>query len=169
MPAARPRPLDVRDVLEGRATPAGTVLLVDDVGFHPATSGAEELARRGCAVEVVTGALVVGQDLGLTLDLELWNARAAAAGIVRTVERVVLGVHARSDGRRSVRLLHHPTGGAEVRVVDWVVAATHPRPDDALWHELSGSGLELHRVGDCLAPRRAHAATVEGARVGAAL
>ena len=32
-----------------------------------------------------------------------------------------------------------------------------------------GVPFEVHRVGDCLAPRRAHAAVIEGERVGAAL
>ena len=45
----------------------------------------------------------------------------------------------------------------------------HAVPADELWHRLRGRELEVHRIGDCLAPRRAHAATVEGERVGAAL
>ena len=49
---------------------------LDELGFHPATSVAELLADRGCAVEVMTSAMVVGQDLGLTLDLELWTRNA---------------------------------------------------------------------------------------------
>ena len=31
------------------------------------------------------------------------------------------------------------------------------------------SGVTVERVGDCLAPRRAHAAVIDGERVGAAL
>jgi hypothetical protein len=49
------------------------------------------------------------------------------------------------------------------------VVATAARADDELWHALAGRGLEVHRVGDCLAPRRASAATLDGERVGAAL
>ena len=58
------RVVDVRDVLEGRAAPAGPVVVVDELGFHQATSTAELLADRGCAVEIVTNGMVVGQDLG---------------------------------------------------------------------------------------------------------
>ena len=72
-------------------------------------------------------------------------------------------------GRPVVRLLHHPTGTELDRVVDWVVAAVPAEPADELWHALAGSGVEVHRIGDCLAPRRAHAATVEGERVAVAL
>ena len=52
---------------------------------------------------------------------------------------------------------------------DWVVCSLHQQPDDALWHELAGADFPVHRVGDCLAPRRAHAAVIEGHRVAMAL
>ena len=50
------RVVDVRDVLTGRVTPSGTVLVYDELGFHQATSTAELLAARGCAVEIATPA-----------------------------------------------------------------------------------------------------------------
>lgn len=159
------RVVDVVEVLAGAARPAGDVLLVDEVGGQHAPSVAEQLAAHGCSVEVVTSALVVAQDVGPTLDRELWHRRAAATGITSTVERVVLGAQARADGRRTVRLLDHLTGREETRVVDWVVTALPPTADDALARDLADSGLEVHRVGDCLAPRTAAAASVEGHRV----
>ncbi|MGY1691693.1 mycofactocin system FadH/OYE family oxidoreductase 2 [Geodermatophilus sp. SYSU D01105] len=158
------RVVDVREVLTGAVSPAGDVLVLDDLGAAAAPSVAELLATRGCAVEVVTAAMVVGQDLGLTLDRPRWQRRAAELGIRQSTDLVVQGVEG-----RVVRLLHHPTGGAEQRRADWVVVATHARADDELWHALRDSGLEVHRVGDCLAPRRAGAATLDGDRVGAAL
>jgi pyruvate/2-oxoglutarate dehydrogenase complex dihydrolipoamide dehydrogenase (E3) component len=158
------RVVDVRDVLTGAAAPAGHVLVVDDLGTAAATSVAELLATRGCTVEVATAALLVGPDLGLTLDRPGWERRAAALGIRRTTERPVTAV----DGR-TVRLLHHPTGAAEERTVDAVVVASAPRADDELWSALRGSGLEVHRVGDCPAPRTSGAATLDGDRVGLAV
>ena len=92
------RIVDVRDVLEGRAEPAGRVVVVDELGFHQATSVAELLADRGCAVEIVTAGMVVGQDLGITLDLETLNMRAHAKGIGQTTDLVVMGA-AEDDGR----------------------------------------------------------------------
>ena len=71
---------DVRDVLTGAAEPSGDVVLIDEIGFHHATSVAELLADRGCAVEVVTPGMVVGQDLGITLDMEQWWMRAGRQG-----------------------------------------------------------------------------------------
>ena len=155
---------DVRHVLEGTAHPSGSVLVVDELGFHQATSVAELLAGRGCGVEIVTPAMVVGQDLGITLDLEGFTMRANAKGIVRSTDRVVMGTR---DG--GVVLLHHPTGTEEVRAVDWVVLAVPPAPEDDLYFALleADLGVPVHRVGDCLAPRRAHAAVIEGERAGA--
>ncbi len=91
------RVVDVRDVLEGRAHPEGRVVVVDELGFHQATSVAELLADRGCDVEIVTNGMVVGQDLGITLDLETWNVKAHASGIVQSVDLVPMGV-SRTEG-----------------------------------------------------------------------
>ncbi|MFZ2172943.1 MAG: mycofactocin system FadH/OYE family oxidoreductase 2 [Rhodococcus sp. (in: high G+C Gram-positive bacteria)] len=162
------RVVDVRDVLEGRAHPSGAVLVVDELGFHQGTSVAEFLADSGCAVTICTPGLIVGQDLGITLDFEGWNARAHHKGITQ-VPDVVPGSCVADGNRVAVTLLHHPTGRTSVLTVDWVVAAVHQQPEDELWKQLSGSGIEIHRVGDALSPRRAHAAVIEGERVALSL
>jgi 2,4-dienoyl-CoA reductase (NADPH2) len=159
------RVVDVRDVLEGRVSPTGRVLVVDELGFHQATSVAELLADRGCVVEVCTPGMVVGQDLGITLDLETWNVKADAKGIRQTTDVVPM---AAAPGV-VVTLQHHPTGTDLTRSVDWVVCAVQQRADDDLWRQLRGAPFPVHRVGDCLAPRRAHAAVVEGHRVAVSL
>ncbi len=165
------RVVDVRDVLEGRAHPSGRVVVVDELGFHQATSVAELLADRGCEVEIATNGMVVGQDLGITLDLETWNVKAHALGIVQSVDLVPMDVsRADDDGPPiALQLQHHPTGADQVRRCDWVVCAVHQQPEDDLWRALDGAPFEVHRVGDCLAPRRAHAAVIEGHRVAVAL
>src|SRR3954471_2373747 len=48
---------DVRAVLDGSVHPAGDVVVIDEIGFHHATSVAELLAARGCMVEVVTNGM----------------------------------------------------------------------------------------------------------------
>jgi len=168
-----PRVVDVRDVLEGRAATAGQVVVVDDLGFHQATSVAELLADRGCTVEIITAGMVVGQDLGITLDMETFNVRAHAKGIRQATDLVVLGA-AGTDGEPGaggvvLTLLHHPTGEPAERRCDWVVCAVHQAPDETLWRQLRAAPFEVHRVGDCVTPRRAHAAVIEGHRVAVAL
>jgi 2,4-dienoyl-CoA reductase (NADPH2) len=175
VPAEAHHVVDVRHVLEGSAAPFGSVVIVDEIGFHHATSVAELLADRGCNVEIVTPGMVVGQDLGITLDMENWWIRATAKGIVQSTDLVPMGMEG-----ASLTLLHHPTGTHQTRTPDWVVLAVPPHPVEWLYQELStladkaaesGSGtpFTVTRVGDCVAPRRAHAAVVDGERAGLAL
>jgi 2,4-dienoyl-CoA reductase (NADPH2) len=180
-----PRVVDVRDVLEGRVHPEGRVVVVDELGFHQATSTAELLSDRGCQVEIVTNGMVVAQDLGITLDMETWNVKAHAKAIRQSVDLVPMGVraHEPDQGREGhgdrdggaglnglvLTLQHHPTGTDHERACDWVVCSLHQLPDDGLWQALRDDSFPVHRVGDCLAPRRAHAAVIEGHRVAVSL
>jgi mycofactocin system FadH/OYE family oxidoreductase 2 len=164
VPADQSNVCDVRDVLDGGASPLGDVVVIDEIGFHHATSVAELLADRGCSVEVVTNGMVVGQDLGITLDMEGWWMRAGAKGIVQSTDLVPMGM----DGRL-LKLLHHPTGIEQARTPDWVVLAVPPSPVEWLYLDLKAAGVSVERVGDCVAPRRAHAAVIEGERAGAAV
>jgi 2,4-dienoyl-CoA reductase (NADPH2) len=164
VPADQPNVVDVRHVLDGSAEPFGDVVVIDEIGFHHATSVAELLADRGARVEIVTNGMVVGQDLGVTLDMEGWWMRASAKGIVQSTDLVPMGMEG-----RVLRLLHHPTGVEETRTPDWVVLAVPAQPVEWLYHDLVAAGRRVTRVGDCVAPRRAHAAVVEGEHAGAAL
>src|SRR5262245_45029203 len=161
--------VDVRDVLDGSLPGGGpaagdSVVVIDELGFHQATSVAELLADRGCLVEVVTNGMVVGLDLGITLDMEGWWMRAGAKGIVQSTDLVPMGI----DGH-TLHLLHHPTGEMRDVTADWVVLAVPAAPVEWLYEDLKEAGVRVERVGDCVAPRRAHAAVIEGERVGAAL
>ncbi len=152
---------DVVEVLSGEVSPEGDVIVVDEVGFHQATSVAELLADRGCHVEIMTPGMVVGQDLGITLDLETFCMRAASKHITQSTDRVVMGA---ADGL--LQVLHHPTGTNETREVGFVVLAVPGEPADDLYFALRRElpGLVVRRAGDCVAPRRAHAAVIEGER-----
>lgn len=170
--AGVPGIVDVRDVLEGRNHPHGRVLVADDLGFHEATSVAELLADRGCEVTVCTPGMIVGQDLGLTLDLDGWTRRAHEKGIARLTEVVVTGATGAPETGLDVSLVHHPTGKERTLRVDGVVVVAHQEPVDELWRELSGhdpSGAPcpIVRIGDAVTPRRLPAAIVEGERAAA--
>jgi mycofactocin system FadH/OYE family oxidoreductase 2 len=159
------RVVDVVDVLAERVTPTGTVLVIDELGFHQATSVAEVLADRGAGVTVVTNGMVVGQDLGITLDLEHWQYKASTKGIGQLTDLVPMGMTP-----TGVSMLHHPTGTMEELVTDWVVLAVPALPADGLYFALRAiPGIRVQRIGDCIAPRRAHAAVIEGERVGRSL
>jgi len=157
--------VDVRQVLRGEVEVGERVVLIDEVGFHQATSTAEFLADGGKQVEIVTSALYGGQDLGPTLDLETWHRRARSKGIVITPNVVV-----REIAGSTVIVFNHYSG-QEWRIdgVDTVVRAAPPQANDALYFALKGRVKELYRVGDCVAPRRVEAAILEGHLVGRSL
>ena len=136
-------------------TGRGTVLLVEDNADNQYLAQ-QMLTRFGCQVEIVTNGMVVGQDLGITLDMENWWMRALAKGIVQSTDLVPMGL---ADGE--LTLLHHPTGQNETRTPDWVVLAVPPNPVEWLDPDLTAAGVSVERVGDCVAPRRAHAAPTQ--------
>jgi 2,4-dienoyl-CoA reductase (NADPH2) len=156
---------DVADILSGAVEPGKRVLVVDRLGFHEATSVAEYLAERGCQVEIITPTLYVGQDLGVTLDLENWYRRARRLGITCTPNHSPISI----DGG-AVMAIHNYSGQmATFSGFDTIVLAVHRRANVDLYRSLKGRVRELYRVGDCVAPRRAHAAIIEGERIGRVL
>jgi pyruvate/2-oxoglutarate dehydrogenase complex dihydrolipoamide dehydrogenase (E3) component len=185
-----PGVVDVIDILSGKVQPGRNVLIVDRLGFHEATSVAEYLAEQGCAVEVVTPTLYVGQDLGVTLDLENWYRQARRLGIRCTPNHSVLSID-----QGVVMALHNYSGQiVHFPQVDTVVLAIHRQADDSLYQALKADNARansllsqvrqvdedlyttlkgrvptLYRIGDCVAPRRAHAAIIEGERAGRAV
>jgi len=158
-----PGVMSVWDVMAG--APVGDrVAVVDLVGFHQATSTAEWLAQRGHRVEVLTPSLIPGLDLGLTLDLENWHRRVLALGV-----RIFTSVAPLGYERSCVQAVEAYSGRmVEFGPFDAVVVANHGRADDQLYHALKGR-IEVHRAGDCVAPRRAGNAVNEGHRVALAL
>lgn len=164
-----PGVVDVRDVLADEAGRAGgRVLVYDELGFHQGTSVAELLADRGAAVTLATNALVVGQDLGLTLDLPGWLRRAAEKRIATRTDVVPMSARTNGGGV-DVDLMHHPTEHTSTEEYDLVVCSLHQAPIDDLRKALLDSAFEIHCVGDAYAPRRIDAAVRDGYRVGVSL
>jgi 2,4-dienoyl-CoA reductase (NADPH2) len=160
-----PEVADVTDILSRAVIPGRRVVVIDRLGFHEATSTAEYMAEQGCEVEVVTPTLYVGQDLGITLDLETWYRQARRLGIACTPNHSVLSIR---DG--VVTALHNYSGQmVNFPKADTIVLAIHRRADHGLYDALQGGVPEVHRIGDCVAPRRAHAAILEGESAGRAV
>jgi len=141
------------------------IIIIDQLGFYQATGIAELLADQGKNVEVLSPALYVGQGLGRTLELELWYQRAREKNIVLTPNVSFLGVE-----DRTVKAIHNYTGQElEWKNVDNVVLAVPHRANDELYFSLKGKVRKLHRIGDCLAPRRLDSAIFEGFKVASLL
>jgi hypothetical protein len=89
--------------------------------------------------------MVVGQDLGITLDMENWWIRAGAKGIVQSTDLVPMGMEG-----HTLQLLHHPTGAMQQRTPDWIVLAVPAQPVEWLYFDLKqrvhrGAGGRLRR------------------------
>jgi 2,4-dienoyl-CoA reductase (NADPH2) len=156
--------VDVGTLLGSGHAIAGAVLVVDELGFHHATSTAEWLAARGATVTVATPGLVVGQDLGVTLDMESWWTRAKAAGIAQWTSTMVTSNTAEGVGLQNVL-----TGTTRTEIFDAIVLATPGRGNRELEGALLHRGFDVRVIGDARAPRRAHAAVLDGEREGRSL
>jgi 2,4-dienoyl-CoA reductase (NADPH2) len=152
----------VRDVLRGLLPGDGRVAILDREGGYPAIDAAEAAAATGRPVVMVSEDGFVSSRLGLTGEFAPWYRRAAALGIELIPQTVVVGA---APGEL---MLRHRFGDQTRRLegVGAVVVADHELADDALHRALCGRVAELHRAGDCLAPRRVLHAVLEGNRTG---
>ena len=146
----------------GRAArPGKRVVLLDDTGHWAGCGTAWHLAEQGHEVTLVTPHAMVGRELERTAaDIPL-RAKLKQLGVAMRTESAVTQWH--GDGATVRNLLD----GSENRVAaDALVLATANVAENAAAGELAGSGMELHTVGDALAPRRAHTAIYEGRKLG---
>ncbi len=160
--ADQPHVLTFYEVLAGREVPGDRVLVIDDIGFHQATSTAEYLSYLNKQVLILTAGLYAGPDLMTTMDIQLWYRRALEQGIEMITNSIV-----KSIGRNSVTIFNH-YNGRESRLEDItaVVLVGHPRPREELYFRLKSKVPEVYRIGDCLAPRKMEHAIMDGFRVG---
>ncbi len=162
-----PHVATVWQVLQGEkeAQPGDYVLLYDQIGFHQASSIAELLAEKGCIVEIVTPQFYVGGDLSVTLDIELWYRRALAKHM-----RLTPNYFLASLDFESATIINNYTGQPrQLEHLALAVLVTPQKANDTLYHELQGKIKQLHRVGDCVAPRRVEHAILDGERAARAL
>jgi len=125
---------------------------------------AEKLARAGCRVRLAINGYVAGQRIQQYVR-DQWNGTLHKLGVEIIPYVRLFG----ADGD-TVYLQHLTSGEAIVcEGVDTLVLALGHEQDSRLAGELDGWPGELHRIGDCVAPRTAEEAVLEGLKVGAAL
>ena len=146
-------------VLQGPRPEPCHALIIDDIGSHQATSLAEYLAEAGCRISMVTSAFCVGQELGVTLDLELWHQRMGDKALEIYTGHIVMSVEG-----DPVLLDIHTNSERVLEGVELVVPVNHGRARDELFHQLHGKVPALYRVGDALAPKDVGEAILDGHR-----
>jgi 2,4-dienoyl-CoA reductase (NADPH2) len=148
------------DVLAGGADvalPDGPVAVWDPIGGPIGISVAALLRGTGREVALVTPDLIPGNELSRTGDLAPANTRLQSAGIAlekRSLLRRVCG-----DG--TIVVEDRFTGEQRRVAAAVLVDAGYRLPDDGLWR---ATGEHVMRAGDCVAPRTAYEATLEGRR-----
>ena len=150
----------VEDVMSRVARPGKRALLLDDTGHWRGAGTAWHLAEQGHAVTLVTPDPMAGAELVRTSADWALRQRLAALGVVTLTDSAVSEWH--GDGATVVNLLDNSTRRIES---DALVLATINVAETGLLDALAEGDLEVHGIGDCIAPRRANNAIFEGRRL----
>jgi mycofactocin system FadH/OYE family oxidoreductase 2 len=148
----------VWDVLLGSHPAGGRVVVLDDDGSRYAAGTAEVLLDRGARVELVSRWNALFPFTLTTLDMPILYNRLLGKGLAFRLNSWAKAV----EGDRI--LVYNLYTGAEesLEAVDAVVLATGPKASEDLYLALKDEVERLHRIGDCVAPRKLDHAIYEG-------
>lgn len=154
------------EVMSGAVAPRGRVVVIDGNGHWEAAGTAEYLTDLGCEVEVFASSGMVGEDLDGG-SRTLFHRRAAIKGMRLRTGCILLEV---AEGRVKIgaafsagndagwgKYVLIPSDESWIEDVDWVVPVIGRRSRQDLFLNLKSSpefeSVDIHRVGDCVAPR----------------
>lgn len=157
-----PDVINTWQVLNGEAGTGQKVLFIDLNGHHHGTGTAELLANQGKTVHMLTPALFPGSALGPLQDLYLTRQRLERKGVTYTPDIAVLEI----QGTLVKGLNVYSNEMIDFEGYDTVVLAAGNVAEDALYLSLKDKIKEVHRIGDCVAPRLTDSAIADGHRVG---
>ncbi|MGH3134911.1 MAG: FAD-dependent oxidoreductase, partial [Gaiellaceae bacterium] len=146
--------------------PAGDrVVVLDDDGSRYAAGVTEVLLDRGARVELVSRWNALFPSTLYNLDMALLYNRLLGKGLTYRLNAWAKGI----EGDRVVIFNLYTGAEEEITGVDTVVLATGPIANDDLYFTLKGDLENLHRIGDCVAPRKLDHAIYEGYLAGSEL
>jgi 2,4-dienoyl-CoA reductase-like NADH-dependent reductase (Old Yellow Enzyme family) len=141
-----------------------SVLIADSTGTYLPLGVADLLAQAGVAVEVLSYQNVVGEYLLSNLEAGWVLPRLRQQGVRLSPQSWVESIGAGSA------TVYEIWGGEQREVAaDTVVVAMLRTPHDALFQQIRDAFPEVHRIGDCWAPRKTEDAIYEGEKAGRAL
>ena len=156
--------VDVWQLLRGEVNVGASVLVADWRCDWIGMGVAEKLARDGCRVRLAINGYVPGQRIQQYVR-DQWNGTLHKLGVEVIPYARLYG----ADGD-TVYLQHTSSGEPIVcEGVDTVVLALGHEQEAGLADSLADWPGELHRIGDCIAPRTAEEAVLEGLKVGSAI
>jgi mycofactocin system FadH/OYE family oxidoreductase 2 len=150
------------DVLLDSRPVGDRVVVLDDDGSRYAAGVIEVLLDRGKRVEMVSRWHALFPGTLTTLDMPHLYRRLLSKGLAYR-----LNAWASAIQGSSVSIFNLYTGATEtLEDVDTVVLATGAKANEELYFALRGTIENLHRIGDCLAPRKLDHAIYEGELAG---
>ena len=151
-------------VLRGEAN-VGTRVVVADWRCDWVGLGlAEQLARDGCHVRLAVNGMMAGHTIP-QYARDVWLGTLHRLGVEILPHLRLFG----ADGDTAY-FQHTLSGAPEILLdVDTVVTALGHQPATGLETELDGWDGEVHVIGDCLCPRTAEEAVLEGLKAAVAL
>jgi mycofactocin system FadH/OYE family oxidoreductase 2 len=164
--ADSPGVCNVWQILDQQVEAGQKVCVIDYDGHHRATATAEFLANQGKKVHIICSSLFIGAELGPTQDLYLTRQRLLGKGVSFTPDIAVMEVSGEIGAKIIKGFNVYSNQWDEWGPFDSVVLAMGQAVDDDLYFSLKGKVKELHRIGDCVAPRRVDMAIWEGHQVG---
>ena len=145
------------DVLRDTRPVGERVAVLDDDGHFFSAGTCELLLDRGKAVELVTPLNAAFPNTAYTADMPRVYSRMFAKGLESRPNSWATAVT-----EQGLDVVNVYSGEETTLPVDTVVLATAPAPDEKLYFELKRAGHAVHRVGDCVAPRKLDHAIFEG-------
>jgi 2,4-dienoyl-CoA reductase-like NADH-dependent reductase (Old Yellow Enzyme family) len=158
------------DVLLGRAPatrPDGSAMhyiVFDRIGYYQSSDPLEYLLAQGCRITGITELTVFAADM-------IYNDRPS---FHKSLQGQPVEFHSMTSILgplgTSIWAINHQTGRQfEIENVDGIVLSIGARPLDDLYQQLRKRGMPVHRVGDCVAPRRVEHALFTANEVARAL
>jgi len=151
-------------VLKGEANVGQSVVIADWRCDWIGYGLAEKLALDGCRVRLALNGAQLGESV-----MQYMRDHAAGRMFTLGVEVIPYARLYGADG--DTIYLEHVMAKQPIICdgVDTLVTALGHEAEDSLAAELEGLDIDIHLIGDCLAPRTAEEAVLEGLKVAAAL
>jgi 2,4-dienoyl-CoA reductase-like NADH-dependent reductase (Old Yellow Enzyme family) len=148
------------EVVTGKASPAGSVIVLDDLQDAAAPLTAVKLAQEGAAVRLVTRWPMIGMET-IPEVYYLWVRQQLYEAGVEVVPDLFVQ---RIDGRLVELVNVYVPDRVTTLEADWIVMATGRQSENGLYHLLRERGVSVEAIGDATAPRSTYEAVYEGHR-----
>ena len=148
------------EVVTGKVSPSGSVLVLDDLQDAAAPLTAVKLAQNGAAVRLVSRWPMIGMET-IPEVYYLWIRRQLyEAGVAVEPDLFATTI----DGRTVTLSNVYVPDRVTTIEADWIVMVTGRQSENALYRRLRAQGASVEMIGDAIAPRTTYEAVFEGHR-----